>query len=198
MNEIYKDIGGYYGDYQISNLGNVKSFKKTERLLKFGINATGYYHVGLSYNGLVKYHNVHRLVAETFIPNSNSKQCINHINGIKTDNRIENLEWCSYSENNQHSYDNKLHLPIIHSNETKNKMSVIRLGKKHTTSSIEHMSIIKQGEKNKTAKLKNVDIVEIRKLRKNGLTYKTIGDKYNVTHACIYQICKNKSWKHII
>lgn len=107
--EIWKDIQGYQGLYQISNLGNIKSFPrkysiKNERILKPAKTSKGYYFVYLYKNGKAKMYLLHRLIAESFIPNYNNKPCINHINGIKTDNRIENLEWATYSENTKHSY----------------------------------------------------------------------------------------------
>lgn len=73
--------------------GRIKRLKKT-------LEQTGYYTVNLKGRII----SVHRLVAEAFISNSEKKPCVNHINGIKTDNRVENLEWCSYAENNLHAY----------------------------------------------------------------------------------------------
>lgn len=64
----------------------------------------GYFQIGLYKNNVRYFIGVHRLVAEAFIPNPNNKTCINHKNGIRTDNRVENLEWVTYSENMKHSY----------------------------------------------------------------------------------------------
>lgn len=64
----------------------------------------GYYQIGLYKNENRYFIGVHRLVAEMFIPNPENKKCINHKNGIRSDNRVENLEWCSYSENMKHAY----------------------------------------------------------------------------------------------
>jgi hypothetical protein len=105
--EIFKDIIGYEGIYQISNLGNVKRlYKKNPNgiILKQIDNGAGYLKVGLSKNNKEKKLYVHRLLAQYFIDNPNNYPCINHINGIKNDNRIENLEWCTYSENEKHSH----------------------------------------------------------------------------------------------
>ena len=98
--EIWKDIDGYDG-YQVSNKGRVKStiVRKEGKLLKPVVNKLGYFQLGLSVNGKSKTHYVHRLVAETFIPNPDKKLCIDHINTDRTDNRVENLRWCTHKEN---------------------------------------------------------------------------------------------------
>lgn len=101
VKEIFRDIPGFDGVYQVSNLGNVKSFKcNKERILKPGINSAGYYNVSL-YSGTPKSYRVHKLVAITFL---NHKPCwyesvIDHINNDKLDNRISNLQIISHREN---------------------------------------------------------------------------------------------------
>ena len=93
--EIWKDIPGYEGEYKVSNMGNVYSIIK-HRLSSLILNKTlGYLFVNL--HG--KNYRVHRLVALTFIPNPENKPYIDHINTIKTDNRVENLRWCTPMEN---------------------------------------------------------------------------------------------------
>lgn len=106
MQEIWKDIVGYEGLYQVSNLGNVKSFKKDKNgiLLKPGKNTSGYLYVILYKNINKKCITIHRLVMLAFKKNIFNKLEINHINGIKTDNTVENLEWCTCSENIKHAY----------------------------------------------------------------------------------------------
>ena len=101
--EEWKDIAGYEGVYQVSNLGRIKSFfRAKERILKRRLDRKGYPIIGL----LSKTKAIHRLVAIHFIPNPENKETVNHINGITDDNRVENLEWCTMSENLKHSYDN--------------------------------------------------------------------------------------------
>ena len=101
--EVFKDIKGYEGLYQVSNLGNVKSLNYNgtgkERILKSCVHKSGYLVVILYKDGKAKIHYVHRLVAEAFIDNPDNLPCVNHKNEDKTDNRVENLEFCSYQYN---------------------------------------------------------------------------------------------------
>lgn len=115
MTEIWKDIPEYEGLYQISNLGNVRSQhsnkmngQKPGKLLKITLMKSGYMSLELRMSDTNKRHLVHRLIAESFISNPDNKPIVNHINGIKTDNRIENLEWCTQSENIRHAIDTGL------------------------------------------------------------------------------------------
>lgn len=87
-----------FEDYTIDSYGNVYS-KRKNKYLKQAINRDGYCKVTLQKNKFTKMYSVHRLVAQTFIPNPNNLPQVNHINGIKTDNRIENLEWVTAKEN---------------------------------------------------------------------------------------------------
>lgn len=108
MNEIWKDIKGYEELYQISNLGNVKSLSRQhwngvgwwtskDRILvpRTSKNKNHYYSVQLVKDGVKRSTNIHRIVAEHFIPNPKNKPMVNHINEDKLDNRVENLEWCN-------------------------------------------------------------------------------------------------------
>lgn len=121
MKEIYKDIEGYENIYQVSNLGNVKrlSYKKynkltngysiyKERILKAQINRWGYKFVSLCKSSKVTIKQVHKLVAQTFIKNNHNYSCVNHKDGNKLNNNVDNLEWCTFKYNIQHAYQNGL------------------------------------------------------------------------------------------
>lgn len=119
--EIWKDIKGYEGLYQVSNYGRVKSLERIinqwnrfkvckrhcpERLLKQITEKDGYYIVNLYKNGQRDWRRVHRLVAEAFIKNPNNLPYVNHKDLNKQNNCIDNLEWCTDLENKQHAKEN--------------------------------------------------------------------------------------------
>ena len=101
MDEIWRDIEGYEGLYQISNKGRVKSLKwGKERILKPGITGSGYLKVLLCKNRMIKHIKIHRLVANAFIPNPENKPQVNHKDENKFNNSVNNLEWSTAKENN--------------------------------------------------------------------------------------------------
>lgn len=98
MNEIWKNISN--SNYSVSTVGRVRN-DKTGKILKPWLTSYGYPAVSLWTNGSMHKYPVHRLVAETFIPNPDNKPCIDHINTIPTDNRVENLHWVTHKENSR-------------------------------------------------------------------------------------------------
>jgi hypothetical protein len=135
MEEIWKEITGFEGYYEVSTLGNIRS---VDRVLncpwgevypaKGKIKATckdryGYSHVCLSKEGKKCYPTVHRLVALTFIANPNNLPCIDHIDGDRLNNVVENLRWCSVADNNRNPITRKRHRATVYSEERNNKIS---------------------------------------------------------------------------
>lgn len=115
--EQWKPVKGYEGYYEVSTHGRIRSVDritncaikhnssviKKGKILKLNLKRNGYLTFDASFFNGAKTKTVHRVVAEAFIPNEDNKPCVNHINAIKTDNRVENLEWVSYQENSQHA-----------------------------------------------------------------------------------------------
>ena len=130
--EIWKDITGYNGIYQISNYGRVKSFYKDKKgiILKTHPTNLGYIKISLKNKNLL----IHRLVAIAFVKNVNPKikTEVNHIDGDKSNNHFTNLEWCTRSENTKHSWDTGLREAKTgddHHNSKLNKKQVIDIRK---------------------------------------------------------------------
>lgn len=180
MKEIFKDVKGYEGLYQVSNLGRVKSmgskFKRKEKFLKPGKDESGYLLVILYKSGVKETRRVHRIVAITFIPNPKNKKTVNHINGVKADNRADNLEWNTYSENHSHAYKTGL----------KNSLHCKGKGGCNT------------GTKQHLSKLTEKEVLQIRDLAKSKrFKLREIGQFYNCHQGNIYKISVRKTWKHI-
>lgn len=126
---MWKNILGFEGIYQVSNFGNVKSLARdkvcnkknivSKEILLKPANEQGYSRVRLQKGSFSKMYRVHRLVAISFIENPLNKKEVNHINAIKSDNKVENLEWCSNLENVRHARANGLYPKMIISDNHK-------------------------------------------------------------------------------
>lgn len=161
---MWKDIPGYEGKYQAHWDGAIRSLGPKARVLKL-TDMKGYLRVKLC----GKPYLVHRLVALTFIRNPENKPHINHKNGVKTDNWVENLEWVTISENIKHAF---------------------RLGLRVPPNNV--------GESHSQVKLKESEVQEIRYLRKTYNTpYKSMAVYYGVTIATIGDIIHRNSWDHL-
>jgi hypothetical protein len=138
--EIWKDYAGFEEIYQVSTCGNVRSLdrviiqsngriKKIKGIepMKTRINKFGYGYIALRLNGKYKMKTVHRMVAETFIHNVHNKPEVNHISGSKIDNRVQNLEWLTSSENQLHAYKNGLQKPRRGADSNLNKIPEYRV-----------------------------------------------------------------------
>lgn len=122
MNETWKDIPGYENIYQVSNIGRVKRLAywhkvklhnvnntfRQERILKISLNTSGYKQAYLCNNYIGKSIAIHRLVASAFIENIDNKKQVNHKDGNKLNNNVNNLEWCTYHENLDHAIKHNL------------------------------------------------------------------------------------------
>lgn len=177
IDEIWKKIKGF-PKYQISNFGRVKSFKQKRngRILKQQINiVNGYLQIRLSRNNRVETKFVHRLLLKLFTNSNYTDLEINHINGIKSDNRLENLEWINHFKNMKHFWKSDL------SNKTRLKMS-----------ETQHKF---KGNKSPNHKLNQNDIIRIRDyLKEELLTQKEIAKRFNISQQMISKINNNKNW----
>jgi len=176
-NEIWKDVIGFEGLYQISNLGNVKNLSRVvnsshnakrtikEKFIKPCKNRDGYLFVSLCKSNKKVNATIHRMVATSFLKNTDGKITVNHIDGNKLNNNVSNLEWNTYSENNKHAF------------------------------TIGLRSL--KGQSHNRSKLKNEDVLRIRSNEFNGLTHKEISIIFNVSRVLITNIKSRKHWNHL-
>lgn len=116
-----------YDNYEVSNTGEVRN-AKTGRILKPSCSRGGYLKVNLRNQGVAKSSKIHRLVAETFVYNEHDKPLVNHIDGNKSNNRSDNLEWCNSSENNKHAFDNGLSYRPVNSGVPRRRTRIVETG----------------------------------------------------------------------
>jgi len=165
--EQFKQIKNY-DNYLISDQGRVYS-EQNKKFRKPQKDGGGYFYVNLCKNGVRKNHLIHRLVALAFILNPENKRTVNHIDGCKTNNHADNLEWATDKENIHHSWDNGL-----------SKVPGLK------------------GSKHGMAKLTEEQVLEIRRLYATDNFIQTaLAKMFGVGHSLIGYIVNRKNWKHI-
>jgi hypothetical protein len=180
VREVFLDIQGYEGLYQISNFGRVKvltrtvfvegkkPFVKEGKILNGSKTIDGYLYFALYKDVKRSLFKAHRLVATHFIENPENKPCVNHINGIKEDNSVPNLEWCTSKENAIHAFKTGLR-------------------------------INPKGAEHGCSKLNDQKVLEIKsKYQSGGISYKKLAVQYGVSRSVIYNIMKGNVWTHVI
>lgn len=220
--ESWKEVDGYENYYTVSDFGRIKSISKNrvngyaEKILKQSLNGRGYFHVGFSRYGEVKYFSVHKLVAIAFIPNPNKKEEINHKKGIKIDNRATELEWNTHLQNIRHARETGLdkgelenHSMTTLTNEKVmeiyiSNLSYKELAMKYKCSSATVMQI-KLGKvwgkltgkvytKKENCFLKKEDVIDIFTSSNRG---RFLANKYKVSEATICDIRKGRRHSNI-
>lgn len=237
MQESWRPVKGYEGLYEISNRGRVKSLKRIvkrgnhtlqipETILKIHINRWGYPHCSLNKNGKSKTHTIHRLVASAFIDKSHEGLEVNHIDGNKENNSVENLEWVTRTENIRHAFSNNLMVrhkgykngsAILDDEKVKEIKRHILEGKMYSREiarkygvSLTCITHIKTNNtwthipwpKIKTVRgkryLREKSVAEIKSLLLNSkLSVKEIAKRYSVSPSAIYNIKYDRVWKHV-
>lgn len=201
--------------YSATATGRIYSHK-TKRFLTLNKTAHGYLKVTLSLNKVYKNHSVHRLIAFAFLDNPNNYPCVNHKDGCKTNNNLDNLEWCSYSYNLKHSYTLK-----NRDKKTKNQYSGTRekikdkaieyrlmgltvkeIGKLLNVSDVTVCKIVQESSEtreigNIKQKLTEEDVIDIYKSLKEGCSQKDLSIKYNVSQMTISLIKNKKLYKNV-
>jgi hypothetical protein len=175
--EIWRDVVGYEGLYQVSNLGNIKANKRLvvsprgyrtarERLLAQA-NSGGYKLVMLCREGVRTNRSSHRIVAEAFISNPENKPDVNHKDGNKSNNRVDNLEWNTSSENNRHAFRTGLKLPV-------------------------------KGEKHHHSKISDSEAIELMQINiMYGLNYQQAAKAFKVDYEVIQGTCTGRYRRHL-
>jgi len=168
---MWKQIRNY-PDYRIDENGNIISYKRNkETPLHPILTKYGYYEVDLYLKGKRRRFKVHRLVAETFIPNINNLPQINHKNGNKLDNTVKNIEWCTCKDNLKHARESGLNTSIPPPNG--------------------------EGIRNSRSILNEEQILQIREKAAKGITHKIIALEYNIGESTVSGIVARIRWRHI-
>jgi hypothetical protein len=173
--EIWKDIKGYEGLYQISNYGNIKRIKSRGRFLKGSVTNKGYRMVVLTKEKKERRIFVHRIIAQAFIPNPDNYPIVNHKNAQKEDNSISNLEWTTIALNNKHAGSLGL---------------MSRRGEKHYRSKLNNNQVREIRQLYKLGKVEQKDLAEIYKVSTS--TIGNIITRYRWNHVLDYDQLKSE------
>lgn len=188
MSERWRQFRNW--DYEVSNLGDIRRMS-TGRMMK-QTTSRGYNRVCLCFAGKARTLLVHRVVAEVWIrPDLNMH--VNHIDGVKTNNAVSNLEWVTPKENIAHSVSSGLH-PTGARNGVNTKPHTRAFGDKNGMRL--HPDSTMKGSRNPQSKLKESDIGAIISRRKDGESLKAIAVDYGVSFSLISKICRGRFWKH--
>lgn len=228
--EVWKDIDGYEGAYQVSSFGRVKSmsrFRKgkgntivpmREKIMSLKTNKQGYSVIGL-HSVSKKFFSIHRLVASAFIKNVENKETVNHIDGIKSNNNVLNLEWSTHSEQMSHAVKNDLlevrgspkfskafKRSVFDYHLQNPDVSIFQLSKLFDMSERTAGRIVNEGVKPRTTTrilktgeisvediLTKEQVTQIKKLREQGMTLSAIGKQFNRGTSQIHRIVNNKT-----
>jgi len=180
---IYQGVD-YSWRFEVSTFGNLRS-TKTKKIYSFGYDSVGYYHACISINGRRLNVRAHRCVAETFLPNPGGYEIVNHIDGCKQNNRIDNLEWCSRIDNYRHAVEHSLINPDVPA----------QIGY------FSHLGVY-AGSGNGMSKLKESDVLYIRaEYIPRGMgkkcNRKELADLFGVSPNLISKIVNRSLWTHV-
>jgi hypothetical protein len=179
VDENWLDVKGYLGVYQVSDYGRIKSLDRFSphvcggesfrkgRILKAGKDGHGYLQVCLCFNRDKKTAWIHQLVAQAFLGDRPQDCVINHIDGERTNNRLNNLEYCTRSENCQHAFAMGLNIAVKGSDHYRAKLTELQV--------LEICRLYDAG----------------------GVTHRELAQRYGVCHRSIGLVIRNLSWKHI-
>lgn len=183
MIEEWRDVEGFEGFYQVSNLGRVRSLDRIVpypnsryvngvgkreflgKILKLNTNKHGYLQVTLRKNGIQTTHKVHQLVAIAFLKKPDFRCVVNHKNSKRDDNQVDNLEWCTQQQNLMHAAE---------------KGAMSRFENSHNNTTITKETVL-----------------QIRKLYEGGQKIITIANSYNLKHNHVESIVKRRTWRHL-
>lgn len=210
--DVWKHIKGFEDHYLISSRGRIKSLKGNKvRALKSTKNPKGYLQIGLYLEGKHFNKTIHQLVAINFIRNPNNYPTVNHKDGDKLNNSVDNLEWCSISYNVKHSFltglqcskgtNNPYHkLSDKEISAIREDFKIIKVTKKEICEEygIDRHTLRRALVKGTSSRISNKDISKIKsRLKYHRKVLEVLSDKYKIHRSTIHRIVTNRSWNHV-